>query len=659
MVFLQIAIFLLFALPVGASHVLYSLEPDLLVTASALASVGLLSYCLARIVSELKAGAVRNIAGLVLVTSLAAYYFAQFLSYYLQGSYFNQQFYFHFNLATIVETFSVYVPLYALFVGWIICLWLSLLYFNRKLSSSEFSKPVLAVLLLAALALDPGLRRYSFTALASGFSGSTASLDSVDWAQLDLDRGALENATVEATPGKNLVFVFLEGLEKIYTEESIFPGLTPNLNRLNEEGWQLNDLTQVQGSGWTMGGIVSSLCGTPLLYDMSVSGNEILFSRFLDDATCLPDVLSAAGYEQVFMGGASLAFAGKGDFLASHGFDEVYGRDQLRSFLEDPNYLGGWGLFDDSLFSLAARQFDRLAGGDKPFNMTLLTVDTHHPAGEPSASCQPYNAVDNSILHSVHCTDYLVGDFIDQLKQHPAYEDTIVVLVSDHLAMRNNSFSLFERGYDRRLYFNVLNSGISVPPQMTATPMDIAPTVLELLGVDHEAKFLAGINLLRESNSIAVRNTNSSSRQEAIKFINSNFLSTAEDTVHYSLGDSDLSEINFSSHVSNAALEDGELTFESTGNDPYFILPSVSISENDDARLYIDFESPGSNSISLYYPTDENSGYSEQNKLNRNTTRGRNQAIFSLKNSAKTGRFRIDIDGNTGRTTITSIEIRS
>jgi hypothetical protein len=180
-----------------------------------------------------------------------------------------------------------------------------------------------------------------------------------------------------------------------------------------------------------------------------------------------------------------------------------------------------------------------------------------------------------------------------------------------------------------------------------------------MLGVDHTAQFLAGVNLLNQADNTITRVTDSAARQEAIEYINSNYLSSVEDTLHYSLNESELSNLNFSSHVSNAKLERGELTFDSIGNDPYIVLPLLSIEDNDDARLYVDFESPGSASISLYYPTDENSSYSEENKLTRATTRGRNQAIFSLSNSATSGRLRIDIGSSSGRTTITSIEIRS
>ena len=197
----------------------------------------------------------------------------------------------------------------------------------------------------------------------------------------------------------------------------------------------------------------------------------------MDRAVCLPDILNIANYQQVFMGGD---FAGKGEFLNAHSFDRVLGRDELIPRMADPSYLGGWGLFDDSLFDLALEEFNVLAQSEEPFNLTILTVDTHHPTGEPSASCDHYPHSDNSILQAVHCTDQLIGRFIENLHHHPVYEDTVIVLTSDHLGMRNNAFPLFPQDYDRKLYFNVLSS----------MHRDLAPTILGLLDVEHSASFL-------------------------------------------------------------------------------------------------------------------------------------------------------------------------
>ncbi|MFP6840023.1 MAG: sulfatase-like hydrolase/transferase, partial [Pseudohongiellaceae bacterium] len=454
---MQMILIFLFSLPVLLAHN-YNLDQSATTTISALISVSLLIYCVSALLINLKRGSIRNILGLATLSALAIYFYAQFLSYYLQGSYFNQQFFFHSNFTTLIETWSVYYPLIILFLGWTTCICLVFLYFRNRVSGSEYSNELLVLLLVSALVLDPGIRDAVKVKTSLMTSPSIESLEQIDWEQLGLDRNALENFDIATGVGKNLVLVFLEGLETVYMEESIFPGLTPNLNTLNAQGWQLNNLNQIESTGWTMGGIVATLCGTPLVYESSLGGNSIMFTRFLDKATCLPDILRQADYQQVFMGGASLEFAGKGDFLKLHSFDQVLGKAELRRELPDSSYLGAWGLFDDSLFALALQQYQRMAAAEKPFNLTLLTVDTHHPDGEPSSSCSPYAEIDNSILHAVHCTDYLIGNFIEQLKQHPAYEDTVVVMVSDHLALRNNAFSLFPKGYERRLYFNVLNS---------------------------------------------------------------------------------------------------------------------------------------------------------------------------------------------------------
>ena len=435
--------------------------------------------------------------------------------------------------------------------------------------------------------------------------------------------------------------------------------MTPNVNALNAQGWQLNNLNPIEGSRWTMGGIVATLCGTPLVYESSLGGNSIMFTRFLDKAACLPDILRQADYQQVFMGGASLEFAGKGDFLKQHSFDQVLGTAALRRQLPDSSYLGAWGLFDDSLFALALQQYRRMAAEDKPFNLTLLTVDTHHPGGEPSSSCSPYAEIDNSILHAVHCTDYLIGNFIEQLKQHPAYEDTVIVMVSDHLALRNNAFSLFPEDYERRLYFNVLNSDHQASSEVLATPMDLAPTILDMLDITHDASFLVGIDLLDADVQRSDRNIHDPRRENIIRYINSNYLSTAENEVLYSLNRANWDEIDFVNDIGNVEFAQNGVKFNANGNDPYFILPELPSFQQKDFRIYITIDVEQASAIALYYLTDEEKGYSEANKLTRETEAGTNQLVFSLNRRAGQGRLRIDPGLNSGQYFIRSLEIRS
>ena len=645
-------------MPVALAHY-YSLDRSLFSIFSALVSVSLIVLTSTALISRIEHGTLRTTLGFVLIYLLSFYYASQFISYYLQGSYFNQQYFFHFNLTTLRESLAAYYPLMFLVIGWTVCVLLGFYYFRDRLPRSEYSLFKLAGLFIFALMLDPGLRPSAVTIANSVLSPSINSLDAIAWEELDLEQGALTNTHFTSTAGKNLLLVFLEGVEAIYTDENLFPGLTPNLQTLNKEGWQFTNMQQVQGSGWTMAGLVSSLCGTPLLYESSLNGNEILFSRMLDKATCLPDILSSAGYQQVFMGGAALDFAGKGSFLQEHGFDTTLGSYELISKLEDANYVTGWGLYDDSLFSQALEQFDSLATAEQPFNLTLLTVDTHHPTGEPSASCSKYDQIDNSILHAVHCTDYLLGEFLNQVKMYPAYEDTVVVLVSDHLAMRNNAFPLFPANYQRRLYFNVLNSGVSAEQEIFATPLDISPTVLQLLDVQHDVAFLAGLDLLNTSLIDAQRDTYNPDRLNAIRYINSNHLSTVEENIAYSLSPQGLSEIEFSEGISNVRFSGGQLQFDAATGDPYFMLPVLPDVEFGEAMLYLTLQTDEKLSVTIYFEAAVGQGYSEENTLQRNIEIGLNQMVFDLNSVVAGSRIRVDPGHLPGSYSIHALEVRA
>ena len=301
----------------------------------------------------------------------------------------------------------------------------------------------------------------------------------------------------EDTP--NLVYIYLEGLEHTYFDEARFPGLIKGLRTLEDESVTFTDIRQFYGTRTTMGGMVASQCGIPLVTPSlpnSMSGMDL----FLSGATCIGDVLNAKGYHLAYMGGASLDFAGKGKFYKSHGFKEVRGRKALLSLLDDPYYRTWWGLFDDSLFELAYQRFESLAESEHPFGLFLLTLDTHHPVGHPSRSCEgrEYRNGDNPILNAVACSDYLVSRFVERIRRSEHARNTVIVIASDHLAMRNTAWNVLNQG-PRRNLFIVLDPRRE-PPRRVDKPgstMDVAPTILSLLGYPAPA-FGLGRDLLRD-----------------------------------------------------------------------------------------------------------------------------------------------------------------
>ncbi|GGD27054.1 sulfatase-like hydrolase/transferase [Sinisalibacter lacisalsi] len=290
----------------------------------------------------------------------------------------------------------------------------------------------------------------------------------------------------ESSP-KNLVVLYLESLERTYLDQELFPGLTPNLARLEGEALSFTEIEEVALASWTVSGMVASQCGVPLFGAAGNAMNKL--DDFMPGATCLGDLLDKAGYRLDYLGGADLNFAGKGRFLASHGFDRIEGRAALTETLGPGEALSGWGIYDDQLYRVAKRRFDEIAAADAPFGLFLLTLDTHHPEGFPSASCADvtYGDGTNPMLNAVHCADFLAGDFIDHLRGSDAYEDTLVVIASDHLAMRNTAWNKLEEGRRRNL-FMVLGDGVAAERiDRPGSSLDFGATIATLIGADTEA----------------------------------------------------------------------------------------------------------------------------------------------------------------------------
>lgn len=454
----------------------------------------------------------------------------QLASFYLQGQGFNDRFFFHFTLNTIQEAWAVY-PFLTFGIIFILLSFITAIYIstnNRTFKSVPIYLSIIA--LLISPVMDSAIKDFAYNRFfKSAEFYDTSKFDITKLRALGLNKEAILPKQLAASPGKNLVFIYLESLESIYLEESIFKGLTPRIKRLSEQGLSFTNLYQTPGTVWTIAGMVASQCGTPLLYNDYdlVDGNDIMQNGFLSKAICLGDVLNKAGYIQEYLGGASQRFAGKGDFYKSHHYDEVKGFDELISRLNNKEYKTGWGLYDDSLFEIAAEEYIRLADTKKPFNLTLLTLDTHHPDGHPSHSCKVYPYQDNSILNAVHCTDQLLEKFIKNISRHPSFKDTVVVL-SDHLAMRNNAEKFYPDKYQRKLFFSILNTGITGFNNTLGTHMDVAPTILDAIGVKHNASFLAGTNLFEHTPKINHADSFSKERRKVIKYINTKFFSKGD-----------------------------------------------------------------------------------------------------------------------------------
>ena len=244
---------------------------------------------------------------------------------------------------------------------------------------------------------------------------------------------------------KNFVFIYAESLEHTYFNERVFPGLIKSLRNINGNVLSFSNIRQVPGNGFTIGGFVNTLLGIPLVtasFVNSMAGMD----KFLPSATGYVDLLHDEGYYLAFYGGARLTFAGKGKLLKTHSFDEVLGKDELLPRLKDKKYLNAWGLYDDTLLNIVYKRFIDLSKKNKKFGLFTLTLDTHHPNGHISKSCNIlYKDGSNPILNAVASSEHLISKLINKILTSPYADNTVIVLVSDHIALRNSAYKQLHR----------------------------------------------------------------------------------------------------------------------------------------------------------------------------------------------------------------------
>jgi phosphoglycerol transferase len=298
-----------------------------------------------------------------------------------------------------------------------------------------------------------------------------------------------QRPTVTSAPAhpRNLITIYLESTENTFADESVFgENLLENLQDATA-GWADYPLQQYPTGGWTMAGIVGTQCAIPLKSKLLVAGTNSntlgeQVERYLPGTTCLGDVLAAQGYTNAFLGGAHTRFAGKDTFLFDHGYTSVQGLADWEADGEDREDISVWGLSDTRLFARATAELTELREAGEPFNLTILTMDTHEPAGV-FPSCTTDDEV--AMATALKCSGRAVAGFLEDLKDGGYLDDTVVVLMGDHLKDTANGGdfgTLLADRDDRTIFFRVWSPDGVRFLREGADQLSVLATLLELLG---------------------------------------------------------------------------------------------------------------------------------------------------------------------------------
>ena len=292
---------------------------------------------------------------------------------------------------------------------------------------------------------------------------------------------------VIAQKGKNLVIIYCESLEANFLQNKNFADKVPNLNALLAQGWQGHtNYKCLDGADWTVGALYATQTGLPAYLG---ANNDTLFGGVRQsNAVSYAGVLKQAGYKNLLLSNGDMSFAGTGNIMSCFGY-EVKGHDKCQDAVKTV-----WGVHDYDLFRTAKAEYANLAQGNEPFNLTLLTVDTHFPKGVPDKRMRPYvnaNIPDGTHEFALASLDYLLGDFVKFIEAQPNGKETVIVILGDHLLMGDFRHTPIIKKFDNQprrvaLLSNKVNASFETKE---LAYYDIPQIILNLAEVKHNAKF--------------------------------------------------------------------------------------------------------------------------------------------------------------------------
>jgi phosphoglycerol transferase MdoB-like AlkP superfamily enzyme len=299
---------------------------------------------------------------------------------------------------------------------------------------------------------------------------------------------AIRTPTYQGKP-KNLVIILEESLGAQFVSSLGGLPLTPEIDKLNNEGWAFKKLyatgtRSVRGIEAVITGFTPTPARSVVKLDKSQRGFFTIAS-----------LLKENNYTTQFIYGGESHFDNMKSFFLGNGFTDIVDFEDIKN----PNFVASWGASDGDLFNQANSEITKLHEADKPFFTFIFTSSNHDPFEIPEGVVTPieytpeqltqYDAKELMRHKAIQYADYALGEFIDKAKKQPYWKDTVFLVVADHDARTGGKSLVPIQSF--HIPAVILNSGHgSTSDERVVSQIDLPPTLLSLMGVTNYSPML-------------------------------------------------------------------------------------------------------------------------------------------------------------------------
>ncbi len=279
----------------------------------------------------------------------------------------------------------------------------------------------------------------------------------------------------DSLPHPDIYLIILESFSDTLTR---IKGVTPHLNSLKRQGLYFSRF--YANSFRTDRGLVAILMGYPAPATVSL----MKFPRKTATMPSLAAHLKRAGYGLNYYYGGDADFTNMRSFLINQGFEHI---------TEDADFpvterLSKWGVPDHLLFAKAKTDLSAQASAGhrdintrRPAFTVIQTSSSHEPFDVP------YHRLSDPILNAFAYADASLGGFIGYLKASGRWNQSLVIIVPDHLGAWPRNADSFKTW---RFHVPLIWVGGAIKHPMVVpvygSQQDIAATVLGQLGINHQ-----------------------------------------------------------------------------------------------------------------------------------------------------------------------------